>query len=93
MLQSGIRARFDPVRPRLLPMVNTRQSTLEFSSPAFDEAVQRAVNTLLSGLTARITNELHQNGAGEMVNKLLPSIHGWKGLERRSLDPLAPQPL
>nr|GFC74404.1 zinc finger, CCHC-type, retrotransposon Gag domain protein [Tanacetum cinerariifolium] len=30
---------------------------------------------------------------GEMVTYLLPSIPGWKGLESRSLDPLAPQPL
>nr|GEW38216.1 putative reverse transcriptase domain, aspartic peptidase domain protein [Tanacetum cinerariifolium] len=29
---------------------------------------------------------------GEMVTNLLPSILGWKGLESRSLDPLAPQP-
>nr|GFA34647.1 zinc finger, CCHC-type, retrotransposon Gag domain protein [Tanacetum cinerariifolium] len=29
----------------------------------------------------------------EMVTNLLPSILGWKGLESRSLDPLAPQPL
>nr|GEU48579.1 hypothetical protein [Tanacetum cinerariifolium] len=45
-------------------MVNTRQSTLEFSGPTFDKVVQRAVNALLSGVTAQITNELHQNGAG-----------------------------
>nr|GEW77887.1 putative reverse transcriptase domain-containing protein [Tanacetum cinerariifolium] len=42
-------------------MVNTHQSTLEFFGPAFDEAVQRAVNALLPGLTAQITNELRQN--------------------------------
>nr|GEY20202.1 reverse transcriptase domain-containing protein [Tanacetum cinerariifolium] len=45
-------------------MVNTRQSTLEFSGLAFNEAVQRAVNALLPGLTAQITNELRHNGAG-----------------------------
>nr|GEX09519.1 hypothetical protein [Tanacetum cinerariifolium] len=56
MLQSGIRARFDP-------MVNMRQSTPEFSGLAFDEAVQRVVNALLPGLTAQITNEFRQNGA------------------------------
>nr|GEY04962.1 zinc finger, CCHC-type, retrotransposon Gag domain protein [Tanacetum cinerariifolium] len=44
-------------------MVNTRQSTPEFLGPAFDEAVQRAINALLHGLTAQITNELRQNGA------------------------------
>nr|GEZ03499.1 hypothetical protein [Tanacetum cinerariifolium] len=33
------------------------------TGPAFDEAVQRAVNALLPGLTAQITNELHQNSA------------------------------
>nr|GEX24447.1 putative nucleotidyltransferase, ribonuclease H [Tanacetum cinerariifolium] len=49
-------------------MVNTRHSTLEFSGPAFDEAVQRAVNALLPGLTAQITNELRQNGAGSNVD-------------------------
>nr|GEY99073.1 hypothetical protein [Tanacetum cinerariifolium] len=45
-------------------MVNTRQSTPEFSGPTFNEAVQRAVNALLPGLTAQITNELRQNDAG-----------------------------
>nr|GEV52283.1 putative reverse transcriptase domain-containing protein [Tanacetum cinerariifolium] len=49
------------------PMVNTRQSTPEFFGPAFDEAVQRVVNALLPGLTAQITNELRQNGAGSNV--------------------------
>nr|GFA55400.1 hypothetical protein [Tanacetum cinerariifolium] len=46
--------------------VNTRQSTLEFLGPTFDEAVQRAVNALLPGLTSQFTNELRQSGAGEM---------------------------
>nr|GEZ79349.1 putative reverse transcriptase domain-containing protein [Tanacetum cinerariifolium] len=60
-------------------MVNTRQSTSEFSGPAFDEAVQRAVNALLPGLIAQITNELRQNGAGGNGDQ--PStIHTW--LER-----------
>nr|GEX49130.1 retrotransposon protein, putative, Ty3-gypsy subclass [Tanacetum cinerariifolium] len=45
-------------------MVNTHQSTPEFSSLTFDEAVQRAVNALLLSLTAQITNELRQNGMG-----------------------------
>ncbi|GJX13069.1 putative reverse transcriptase domain-containing protein [Tanacetum coccineum] len=49
-------------------MVNTRQYTPEFSGLAFDEAVQRAVNALLPGLTTQITNELHQNGAGGSVD-------------------------
>nr|GEZ51048.1 transposon Ty3-G Gag-Pol polyprotein [Tanacetum cinerariifolium] len=40
----------------------------EFSDPAFDEAVQRAVNALLPGLTAHITNELRQNDAGGNVD-------------------------
>nr|GEV02359.1 hypothetical protein [Tanacetum cinerariifolium] len=48
-------------------MVNTRQSTPEFSGPAFDEAVQRAANAFLHGLTAQITNELRQNGALQLV--------------------------
>ncbi|GJT16252.1 retrovirus-related pol polyprotein from transposon TNT 1-94 [Tanacetum coccineum] len=58
-------------QPRFLflrQMVNTRQSTPEFSGPAFDEAVQRAVNALLPGLTTQITNELRQNGAGGSVD-------------------------
>ncbi|GJU57121.1 zinc finger, CCHC-type, retrotransposon gag domain protein [Tanacetum coccineum] len=57
-------------------MVNIRQSTPEFSSPAFDEAVQQAINALLPGLTTQITNELCQNGArgsGEQP----PTIHTW----------------
>nr|GEX01997.1 reverse transcriptase domain-containing protein [Tanacetum cinerariifolium] len=60
-------------------MVNTRQSTPEFLGPAFDEAVQRAINALLPGLTAQITNELHQNGAGGNDGQP-PTIHTW--LER-----------
>nr|GEW86779.1 retrotransposon protein, putative, Ty3-gypsy subclass [Tanacetum cinerariifolium] len=60
-------------------MVNIRQSTPEFSGPAFDEAVQRAVNALLPGLTAQITNELRQNGAGSNGDQP-PTIHTW--LER-----------
>nr|GFB55675.1 hypothetical protein [Tanacetum cinerariifolium] len=63
-------------------MLNTHQSTPEFWSPAFDEAVQRAVNELLPGLIAQITNELRQNGVGENGDK--PStIHTW--LERMVL--------
>ncbi|GKF86239.1 hypothetical protein Tco_0254066 [Tanacetum coccineum] len=49
-------------------MANTRQSTPEFLGPAFDEAVQRAVNALLPSLTTQITNELHQNGVGGSVD-------------------------
>nr|GFA19722.1 hypothetical protein [Tanacetum cinerariifolium] len=45
-------------------MVNTRQSTLAFFDPAFDEAVQLAVNALLPGFTDQITNEHRHNGAG-----------------------------
>nr|GFC44183.1 hypothetical protein [Tanacetum cinerariifolium] len=74
-------------------MVNTRQSTAEFLGLAFDAAVQQAVNALLPVLTAQITNELRQNGVGEMVTNLLPSTPSWKGLESRSLNPLALQPL
>nr|GEU39910.1 putative reverse transcriptase domain-containing protein [Tanacetum cinerariifolium] len=48
-------------------MLKIRQSTSEFSGPAFVEAVQREVNALLPGLTAQITNELCQNSAGEML--------------------------
>ncbi|GJV74676.1 putative reverse transcriptase domain-containing protein [Tanacetum coccineum] len=45
-------------------MVNTRQSTPEFSGLAFDETVQRAVNALLPGLATQITNWLPiRNGA------------------------------
>ncbi|GJY28082.1 putative reverse transcriptase domain-containing protein [Tanacetum coccineum] len=60
-------------------MVNTRQSTPEFSGPAFDEAVQRAVNALLPCLTTQITNELRQNGTGSSGEQP-PTIHTW--LER-----------
>nr|GEY08950.1 DNA/RNA polymerases superfamily protein [Tanacetum cinerariifolium] len=60
-------------------MVNTRQSTPEFFGPAFDEAVQWAVNALLPGLTAQITNELRQNGARSNGDQP-PTIHTW--LER-----------
>nr|GEU56966.1 reverse transcriptase [Tanacetum cinerariifolium] len=60
-------------------MVNTRQSTPEFSGPVFNEAVQRAVNVLIPGLTAQITNELHQNGTGSNDDQP-PTIHTW--LER-----------
>ncbi|GJU53749.1 putative ribonuclease H-like domain-containing protein [Tanacetum coccineum] len=57
-------------------MVNTRQSTPEFLGPAFDEAVQRAVNALLPGLTTQITNEIRQNGAGSSGEQP-PTIHTW----------------
>nr|GEX27924.1 hypothetical protein VITISV_025813 [Tanacetum cinerariifolium] len=70
IIKSGIRTRFNP-------MVNTRQSTVEFLGPAFD--VQRAVNALLPGLIAQITNELRQNGAGGNGDQP-PTIHTW--LER-----------
>nr|GEZ64603.1 hypothetical protein [Tanacetum cinerariifolium] len=43
-------------------------------SPAFDEAVHRAVNALLPGLTAQITNELRQNGAAGNGDQP-PTIH------------------
>nr|GEZ76810.1 retrotransposable element Tf2 [Tanacetum cinerariifolium] len=45
----------------------------------FDEVVQQAVNALLHGLTAPITNELRQNGAGGSGDQP-PTIHTW--LER-----------
>nr|GEV63202.1 hypothetical protein [Tanacetum cinerariifolium] len=60
-------------------MVNTRQSIPEFLGPAFDEAVQRAVNALLPGLTTQITNELRHNYAGGNGDQP-PTIHTW--LER-----------
>ncbi|GJV82250.1 putative reverse transcriptase domain-containing protein [Tanacetum coccineum] len=60
-------------------MVNTIQATLEFSGPAFDEAVQRAVNALLPGLTAQITNELRQNGT-EGSGDQPPTIHTYISL-------------
>ncbi|GJV77466.1 integrase, catalytic region, zinc finger, CCHC-type containing protein [Tanacetum coccineum] len=58
---------------------STRGSTLKFSSPAFDAAVQRVVDALLPGLTTRLTNEIRQNGAGGSGNQP-PTIHTW--LER-----------
>ncbi|GJT99653.1 putative reverse transcriptase domain-containing protein [Tanacetum coccineum] len=60
-------------------MVGTRQSTLEFSGPAFEAAVQRAVDALLPGLTTRFTNEIRQNGTGGSGDQP-PNIHTW--LER-----------
>nr|GEV53270.1 retrotransposon protein, putative, Ty3-gypsy subclass [Tanacetum cinerariifolium] len=60
-------------------MVNICQSTPEFYGLSLDEAVQRAVNALLPGLTAQITNELRQNGVRSNGDQ--PStIHTW--LER-----------
>ncbi|GJV72665.1 hypothetical protein Tco_1492660 [Tanacetum coccineum] len=60
-------------------MVGTRQSTPEFSGPAFEAAVQRAVDALLPGLTTRLTNEIRQNGTGGNGDQP-PTIHTW--LER-----------
>nr|GEW92828.1 zinc finger, CCHC-type, retrotransposon Gag domain protein [Tanacetum cinerariifolium] len=66
-------------KPSIYSMVNTRQSTPEFFGPAFDEAMQQAVNVLLPDLTAQITNELRQNDAGSNGDQP-PTIHTW--LER-----------
>ncbi|GKC05417.1 putative reverse transcriptase domain-containing protein [Tanacetum coccineum] len=44
-------------------MVGIRGSTPEFSGPAFDAAVQQAVDALLPGLTTRLNNEIRQNDA------------------------------
>ncbi|GJS60664.1 putative ribonuclease H-like domain-containing protein [Tanacetum coccineum] len=63
----GIRARLRPVEPR---------STVEFSGPTFEAAVQRAVDALLPGLTTRLTNEIRQNGAGGSGDQP-PTIHTW----------------
>ncbi|GJU27726.1 putative reverse transcriptase domain-containing protein [Tanacetum coccineum] len=60
-------------------MVGTHGSTPEFSGPAFDAAVQRAVDALLPGLTTRLTNEIRYNGAGGSGDQP-PTIHTW--LER-----------
>ncbi|GKA59124.1 putative reverse transcriptase domain-containing protein [Tanacetum coccineum] len=60
-------------------MVGTRGSTPKFSDPAFDVAVQRAVDALVPGLTTRLTNEIRQNGAGGSGDQP-PTIHTW--LER-----------
>ncbi|GJR26747.1 hypothetical protein Tco_1102979 [Tanacetum coccineum] len=60
-------------------MVGTRGSTLEFLGPAFEAAVQQAVDALLPGLTTRLTNEIRQNGA-EGSGDQPPTIHTW--LER-----------
>ncbi|GJV22599.1 integrase, catalytic region, zinc finger, CCHC-type containing protein, partial [Tanacetum coccineum] len=57
-------------------MVGTRQSTPEFSGPAFEAAVQRAVDALLHGLTTRLTNEIRQNGARGSGDQP-PTIHTW----------------
>nr|GEU95164.1 retrotransposon protein, putative, Ty3-gypsy subclass [Tanacetum cinerariifolium] len=84
MLQSGIRARFDPVRPRWRTHLNL---PLNFQVLLFDEAVQRAVNVLLPGLTSQITNELRQNGAignARMANYKFEgdSLSWWKAFKQ-----------
>ncbi|GJR26746.1 hypothetical protein Tco_1102978 [Tanacetum coccineum] len=74
-------------------MVGTRGSTLEFLGPAFEAAVQQAVDALLPDLTTRLTNEIRHNDAGGSGDQP-PTIHTW--LERfRKQKPrsLAPQPL
>ncbi|GKB27169.1 hypothetical protein Tco_0866570 [Tanacetum coccineum] len=63
----------------VMKMVGTRGSTPEFSGPAFETAVQRAVDALLPSLTTRLTNEIRQNGAGGSGYQP-PTIHTW--LER-----------
>ncbi|GKA15398.1 putative reverse transcriptase domain-containing protein [Tanacetum coccineum] len=60
-------------------MVGTRQSTPEFSGPAFEATVQRAIDALLPSLTTRLTNEIHHNGIGGSGDQP-PTIHTW--LER-----------
>ncbi|GKC14513.1 putative reverse transcriptase domain-containing protein [Tanacetum coccineum] len=60
-------------------MVGTRQSTPEFSGPAFEAAVQRAVDALLLGLTTQLTNEIRKNGIRGNGDQP-PTIHTW--LER-----------
>ncbi|GJV95918.1 zinc finger, CCHC-type, retrotransposon gag domain protein [Tanacetum coccineum] len=60
-------------------MVGTRGSTPEFLGPAFEVAVQRAVDALLLGLTTRLTNEIRYNGVGGSGDQP-PTIHTW--LER-----------
>ncbi|GJT63114.1 hypothetical protein Tco_1006647 [Tanacetum coccineum] len=60
-------------------MVGARGSTPKFSGPTFEEAVQRAVDALLPGLTARLTSEIRQGGAGGNGDQP-PTIHTW--LER-----------
>ncbi|GJX45065.1 hypothetical protein Tco_0261741 [Tanacetum coccineum] len=60
-------------------MVGTHQSTPEFSGPAFEVTVQRAVDALLPGLTTRLTNKIHHNGTGGSGDQP-PTIHTW--LER-----------
>ncbi|GJU47273.1 putative reverse transcriptase domain-containing protein [Tanacetum coccineum] len=51
----------------------------EFLGPAFDAAVQQAVEALLPGLTTRLANEIRQNDVGGKVDQP-PAIHTW--LER-----------
>ncbi|GKE88544.1 hypothetical protein Tco_1566019, partial [Tanacetum coccineum] len=66
-------------QPRFLflrQMVGTHQSTPDFSSPAFEAAVQRAIDALLPGLTTRLTNEIRQNGTRGSGDQP-PTIHTW----------------
>ncbi|GJS37668.1 putative reverse transcriptase domain-containing protein [Tanacetum coccineum] len=61
-------------------MVGTRGSTPEFLGPAFEAAVQRAVDALLPGLTTQLTNEIRQNDGGGSGDQP-PTIQLWlKGL-------------
>ncbi|GKA17613.1 putative reverse transcriptase domain-containing protein [Tanacetum coccineum] len=60
-------------------MVGTRGSTPEFLGPAFEAVMQRAVDTLLPGLTTRLTNKTRQNDTGGSGDQP-PTIHTW--LER-----------
>ncbi|GJT72803.1 putative reverse transcriptase domain-containing protein, partial [Tanacetum coccineum] len=74
-------------------MVGTRGSTPEFLGPAFEAAVQRAVDALLPSLTTRLTNEIRQNGVRGSGDQL-PIIHTWlERVGKESLNHLAPQPL
>ncbi|GKA97118.1 putative reverse transcriptase domain-containing protein [Tanacetum coccineum] len=66
-------------------MGGTRGSTPEFLGPAFDAAVQRAVDALLPGLTIRLTNEILQNDA-EGSSDQPPTIHTYYKLEGDALN-------
>nr|GEZ23744.1 putative polyprotein [Tanacetum cinerariifolium] len=69
-------------------MLISRQSIPEFSGPAFDEAVQWAVDALLPDLTAQITNELLLGCADEFKARLASykfkggALNWWKAFKQ-----------
>ncbi|GJY72114.1 reverse transcriptase [Tanacetum coccineum] len=64
MLQLWYQSQVTHCRTLVMTYGRPRGSTSEFLGPAFEAAVQRAVDALLPGLTTRLTNEIRQNDVG-----------------------------